>query len=940
MREFFEEYGQGLFVRPILRHILALLRRDTPRLFRELEEIFLYSQGRQVFVIPKGLAIRMHIKVAILSDMASWRNPSYAEAQFLLRVFREAPDGEQLEVQFFSRGPDSYWFPHLKEPFLKPALEQLPEDGRRIRSLLYLSQAAVAFPTQVLDIALELTEKPADRELTAFFHWLTANVVKETNKPMLSKKLVELWERVIIRGFVFDSFSIALYCGRIARIDPQRGGRLYFDKLLEQRDVTLAEGSDFLWRNSVGQHFDHVLPVAFQASPLQTLEICRSFLEQFFDSESGAHKRGCLPDYPHMLLYGEYKRHDEEALFEWFRINFLNYCCEDLIASSPLIYALRDSRWRTLQQLSFLGMLEKPIHFTDELFRKAMEILSGTLYWEERYLLLKILETGFATFNEHQREEIVNRLLTYPVEKNPDKERLWVYAPLNHIPDNLRSGQVRRKLDELKGCFGDYKYLPPFRMGEVHVVPSPIPKFKLAQMSPDELYKFLIQNRNLKEKWNSGTLTSIGGVEQLAQEVSNLLAEQLQKYQQALTRLSKDPHNYIYLDNCLSKLEIDETNADWFIDIALNIYQAEEVQLSLARAASKVIPILTPEQWDRLKPVIIYLAEKAPDPDRDTFVESQRQGYSNTAVDDGINTTRGEICEVLLRASSGFWDKDVEVALSTLANDRTVSVRAAFIYYLPLALAAQGWEPCFSLFQKAFKPEEPELMEVAVRFLMYVPDAEFNKVSPLLVEMQKFKQQPILEARAILTALYVIRGLLPVQELDQILFGDECAEGAKIKALDVITGSIASEKHVDKCLSILSSILEHGSDQFVGQIYRVFINARPTDLIKLTPFIGKVITRTPWGEIIYWLLEYLEKATPIYPKEAFEVLEQILASQEKIDYAKGYISPTHSKAPINLVNLVLEIYPNLEERALNVLDKLITMHWTGVDEYLKPAERL
>ena len=74
----------------------------------------------------------------------------------------------------------------------------------------------------------------------------------------------------------------------------------------------------------------------------------------------------------------------------------------------------------------------------------------------------------------------------------------------------------------------------------------------------------------------------------------------------------------------------------------------------------------------------------------------------------------------------------------------------------------------------------------------------------------------------------------------------------------------------------------------------------------------------------------------------FEMLEEILLNVgEDFHNTVDYVPASHSKVPLNIVNTILECYPEQEERALRALDKLIDLlEWKGVDEYLRAFDRL
>jgi len=77
------------------------------------------------------------------------------------------------------------------------------------------------------------------------------------------------------------------------------------------------------------------------------------------------------------------------------------------------------------------------------------------------------------------------------------------------------------------------------------------------------------------------------------------------------------------------------------------------------------------------------------------------------------------------------------------------------------------------------------------------------------------------------------------------------------------------------------------------------------------------------------------------PLEVFNLLENILAEAGDDFYnLRDFIPASHSKAPLNIINTILECYPQEENRALEALDRLIELKWEGVDEYLYALDRL
>jgi len=125
-------------------------------------------------------------------------------------------------------------------------------------------------------------------------------------------------------------------------------------------------------------------------------------------------------------------------------------------------------------------------------------------------------------------------------------------------------------------------------------------------------------------------------------------------------------------------------------------------------------------------------------------------------------------------------------------------------------------------------------------------------------------------------------------------------------------------------------------------IEHLFLRARPEDCLKLRPIIEEVAKRPAIrGPALYHILNYLEKCLLVDAPSCFEMLEMLLnAVGDDFYNFRDFVPAAQSKAPLAIVNTILECYLDLEDRALKVLDRLIELRWSGVDEYLSAAERL
>ena len=160
--------------------------------------------------------------------------------------------------------------------------------------------------------------------------------------------------------------------------------------------------------------------------------------------------------------------------------------------------------------------------------------------------------------------------------------------------------------------------------------------------------------------------------------------------------------------------------------------------------------------------------------------------------------------------------------------------------------------------------------------------------------------------------------------------------------LGILANHIQNPEFVEKVIPIFNSLLDN-DEQIVGKsINYLFLRARPDDFQKLRPIIEEVVRRPAIrGPALYDILNYLEKCLLVDAQSCFEILEMILNTAGDDFYNfRDFVPAAHSKVPLAIINTILECHLELEDRALKVLDRLIELRWSGVDEYLKAAERL
>jgi len=949
--EFVVEHGQSLFIRPTIRHILGLLRiLSQRRLFEELEKIFFkkYFEGKIGFKPAEEKSIRLHIKTAILANMASWNNPTVEEGKFLLRLFNEAEDGQQLMIQFFNNKPTSGWYEVLKEIYILPILKKSDEKDIKWKIIiLFLADIAKDTPYEVLDICLFLLEK---QKHSTTLEWFIRKVSDEISKieleDTLKEKYTQVLEQAVRKGIFSWYYEIVISCKRMAKYSPEKALQLYFECVL--KELKNKNSKIISSQGSLTESFEKILPSLYEKVPYETLLITTNFFEQILVDNYIGEKR--LWDYPNELLYSQHaQRFGLNAFYEWYKNKILEFCSSLTEQAKQIIEKLEQSKWESQRQLSMLCKLRNIDFYKNNILDYIRNILKSNLkdssMYQQSELFIRAIEKVFKVkvIEEKEKDEIINAILNLDFDDHL-QARVWIWKPLHHIPEEYRGEKVKERLKEIREKFNfeeEYRYTPPIKSTGIKVAQPIVKADELRVKSADELYEFLIKNRDLKERWDWEDEIFYGGVRELAEEVAKVLVENLKKYKQIIVKLVQDPTNDVYTSWFfieISQKGISEEYIDWFIDLVSLAYKRESLQREIIYALGKVREFLTEGHFSKIKNILLEFS-KAKDPDKDKFFEYRRQGYSNDALTEGINSTRGALIRLVISLLHKFKDSLLPEILDKLSKDNTISVRAVLVRYLPYAIKPIGWDKCFELFSNAFKKGAEEYVDCISDFLRYVPQDKFEQIKEVINKMWEKRKEKLGVAYALLMGIYYLRGLVSGEDLMNVFKDEELIEEGKEECFNLLANQVKFKENVDKCLTIIHSLLE--MNILKGRISVLFMQARPEDFKKFAPIINEIIERPKIrGEALYYILEYLEKSILFYPLEVFNMLENLLSNAGEDFYnLRDYIPASHSKAPLNIINTILECYPEEENRALEVLDKLIKLNWTGVNEYLYALDR-
>jgi len=943
-REFLLENNQNLFIRPVIRHVLGFLRNEPRRLVSELEKVFIDTANEKFNLNSKTSKIRTHIKRAILSNFASWPDPSNQEASFLIRIFNESKDGSLLMILFFDQSPHKEWFNKLKESFLLPSI-RLRDDNEKSRvSFNYLIQVAKDYPEEVLNICLELISEPQKRKLEWFFLSISDIISSIELDESEKEKYVKFLEDTVKKGFFTDIYIIQTVCRRLSKIKPIKALELYLDSVLY--DFLETKSEKIKYQDRCIASFFEIVPIIYSKNPYETLTKLTDFFNKIL---SGKKENSKLLDYPPFLLYGEFERaYGLKAAYNWYKEKAIEYSRDPAEIDKDIISVLKKSKWKSQKHLSMLCMLEHPELYQDEIIKYVRNILKLITKKEAEYsdseLFIRVLEKGFHVIKNRERQDIIEKIANLNYED--DKEiQLWIWKPLQHIPRNFLSDTIQNKINELKNRFGEYRYSPPIKLHSFQAVGSPIPGEELRKMEPEKLLTLLLKKRNLRTEWNYEEDKMEGGTEELAREAAEVLIENLNKYRNVIDKLALDLKNDIYLKWIFLRIKQENINKQvlkWLVPLILKLGQREYLQFEIVTFCSKIIEKISKSQFTKLKTILIKIASTSKDPEIDRFFKYREQGYANDAIGEGINSTRGALCEVLIKMIVRFYDEEIMNTLKKLAKDKTISVRAALVFYLPMGLELLKWKKCFSLFKIAFQKGPEEYADLITTFLQYVPKECFFEVEQILFDMKMKRNKAIDKSYLSLMTIYYYRNLIDEKRLIDNFSDDKLDLEAKREAFKIIANQTKFRNSVDTSLKITNKLFDINKDILSDGLLIIFLEPRVEDFKKFVPLIEKILNEKDIRRrYIYYMLEYLEKCLLVDAIKVFEILEKILMKSGKDFYDIRYSIPArHSKAPINIINIILECHFNLEERALEALDKLIELRWQGVDEYLIAIDRL
>jgi len=919
--------NQSLFIRPTLYHILKFLRKDSENtLIRQLNEIFLDQTNK----------IRIHVKTAIISNIASWEQPSERETDYILQLLsNDIHNRDIILISFFNNNQNPDWYYALKDKYILPTLQNKNDNDLGFRLILqFLKNIAHSLKTEIFEITDLLLQKN-DEFNDIFFYRLSKILSGIEDDPDFNKKYLDFINRFVQKASKngFNGYVLTEICVRLAKYFPEEGLSLFI--------LCLKNELNRKNKREIVENYQKFLPGVYKKTPYHVLNPFTDFFEQYISEDYENFK---IYDYPFTLLFAQNHAYfGLENLYVWYKNNVLDFTKNISEESQLLINKLADSKWNTQKQLSILCKLNNPQIYINDLFTFLRDIFKHgkrNIYHE---LYLQILNNIFSFFGEAQQNEITYIIFDIKCDDQSDIE-YWMWAGLNMIPKKFHTDIIKSKIKELKDkySFAEYKYIPQIRETSCQAVTSKYSKKYIETLEQDALYTFLIENKDLTESWDFDNDEVYGGIEHLASEVAKVFADTPSKYKKIIEKITLEANINIYTRSFFYSVDInkfDSNDINWLIDLINSVNQREELNHSMARCIEKIADKLNSDQLENLKNTITLLCNST-DPQRDKFLESRRKGYDNDAITEGINSTRGIMAFNLIRLIYKFNDKEwLKILLVKLSNDPTINVRASIVRYLPFALKPLGWKDCFSIFKNAFEKGPEEYSEAIIYFLKDVPKENFHDLDPIFEKFNQKIQTNLGKTYCSLMALFYLQKLINLDQFLYIFNNPKLDEKNKSESIRIIANHMDQTEFIDLGISIFANILET-MNNVPANFSIIFRIVNPEDLVKVEPIINKILSKSQIdAHIIHFMLEYLGKCLLIDAVKTFEILEKLLSVLEK-DCSRIDFYITHSESPLRIINTIFECYPQYEDRALKVFDKLIALGWRGTEEYLKEIDRL
>lgn len=594
----------------------------------------------------------------------------------------------------------------------------------------------------------------------------------------------------------------------------------------------------------------------------------------------------------------------------------------------------------------------------------SKELLESSLSYE----LGSLTQAAFIYLDAPSQDALMAAILAIGQERESDEQQhLWILKDqaelIVTIPCHLRSPEVQAILDEYQRANGPLVRQPAIGM-RGGTVTSPFSFEVFLNASDYGVLRLLRHYAKYRESFDDFL---VGGKREVGWQLREAASRHPTRFLHLLSTywgdISEDyrddlldgaraylAHRYGHLQPSGTWEPLEEPDATSLANKILDELERHPLHWQLNRSAANALQacahvIQDPENAARLAFLAIGFSNF-----RD---ESSIVGDSVGLINKGINMRSGHVTEALMILATKLQELDVpclELLPQTLrrfAGNEHPAIRALILRRLPYLQSLNpefGW----TLFDLAMQ-DATGLWQTAEPCLYHAYHDHFEKVSPLLARMHNEGSGIDLETWGRISALAALSERIDFAAWLETLKALEATEAWK-GAASVWTHPENIKRHRDQCLAGIKAGLNADSTHAAAtaqQMDRIFREDEPAisipiELIRLCFSVFESDSENKHHRL-FGFGEWLNVTSHRDPEYALAATEIYLAY---VSHTRDYLYDHEN----NLTQLITRLFSDAEEReesdhgamlqrVVSVQDRLLSLGVTGIDEWLKAAER-
>ena len=335
------------------------------------------------------------------------------------------------------------------------------------------------------------------------------------------------------------------------------------------------------------------------------------------------------------------------------------------------------------------------------------------------------------------------------------RHRYAEFTVLSGLDEARLSPEGLRRLGQLREYYTAEQPEPP-QGASSGTIGSPIPAHEAARMSDEDWLRAIAEHDGPARDYDKGT----GGAEELAQQLEAQTKDDPNRFARLCLRLGDDTNPH-YMNGILMGLADKEGAGDPAL-----VYAAVRHAATLDSSDhDRWIPwairhLVTDDVPDDVIRIVLDIALRSPDPDRDRWLEITSIGdayYNGDPSFDGMNTARGEAClrlgELLVADADGHRTALVVDSLDMLASDPVLSVRACAAHTISGGLK-HARERAITAYARLADTSDERVLAVrpVERLTLYIGATHPDVVMPVIARMLRSAHERAREAGGRLAA--------------------------------------------------------------------------------------------------------------------------------------------------------------------------------------------